>query len=84
MKDALYQVVNQVVHTEWEDANIMGRGTHHTYPKEGWRGKNLRINTSDLPHEHRCQNSNELLRQTTLQKPEATVGFKRLTGGLPA
>jgi len=39
MKDALYQIVNQVIQnrkmpTSWE-------GTHHTHPKEGWRGKIL-------------------------------------------
>jgi len=62
----------------------MGGGTHHTYPKEGWRGKNLIINTSDLPHEHSCQNSNERLGQTTLLRPRATVGFRRITGGFPA
>ena len=61
MKDALYQVVNQVVQngtiiidhplgfpykqrylSEWKDANIMGGGSQHTHPKEGWRGKNLK------------------------------------------
>jgi len=26
---------------EWKDANIMGGGTHHTHPKEGWLGKRL-------------------------------------------
>jgi len=64
-----------------------GRGALTTLiPKnfEGWRGKNLRINTSDLPHEHSCQNSNERLGQTTLQKPRATISFRRLAGGFPA
>jgi len=62
----------------------MGGGTHHTHPKEGWRGKNLSVNTSDLPHEHSCQNSNVRLVQMTLQKPRATDGFRRLEGGFPA
>ena len=47
--------------TERTDAEIMGGGTYHTHPREGWRGKHLKINTSDLPHEHSCQNSNEHL-----------------------
>jgi len=59
----------------------MEGGSHNTRPKEGWRGKNLRINTSDLPHEHGCQNSDECLGQTTLQTPRKTVGFRRLAGG---
>jgi len=58
----------------------MGGGTHHTHPKEGWRG----INTSDLPYEHSFQNSNERLGQMTLQKPRETVCFRRLAGGFPA
>jgi len=56
----------------------MGGGTKHTYPKEGRRGKNLRINTSDLPHEHSCQNSNERLGETTLQKPRGSQGISGL------
>ena len=62
---------------ELKDANIRGGGTYHTHPKEGWRGKNLRINTSDLPHEHSFQNSNERLGQTTLQTPRGSQeGFR--------
>jgi len=66
--------------TDWKDANITGEGTHHTHAKEGWRGENVRINTSDLPHENSCQNIDECLGQMTLQKPRAKVGFQGLAG----
>jgi len=83
MKDALYQVVNQVVQngkmpTSWE-----GELTTLISKKVGEETK-FRIKTSDLPHEHSCQNSNERLGETTLQKPRATIGFRRLTGGFSA
>jgi len=63
--DALYQVLNQVMQnrkmpTSWDGAPTT------LIPKMLAR-KNVKINTSDLPHEHGCQNSDECLGQTTLK-----------------
>jgi len=57
MKDALYKVLNQVkqngqMPTSWEGALTT------LIPQKVGEEKHLRINTSDLPHEHSCQNSN--------------------------
>ena len=58
-------IQNGPLPTSWEGAL--------TTLKEGWRGKNLRINTSDLPHGHSCQNSNERLGQTSLRLEQQSV-----------
>jgi len=83
IKDALYPVVNQVIQNGKMPTSLEGALTT-LIPKKVGEKKKIRINTSDLPHEHSFQNSNERLGQTTLQKPRATVGFRRLAAGIPA
>ena len=75
--------MNQVLQDE-KNANIIRGGTHNTHPEKGWQGGNPRINTSDLPHEHICQNRDQCLDQMTPHEPKATICFRRLAVGRPA